>query len=436
MNLTYGSQGNDVKKLQKALNNAGYDLDVDGIYGTKTQAAVRDYQKKNNLTADGIAGSATQNSLYGNAQSSDKTANKPSDKPTEKPKKPKQEPKTDPYTYDPAGDAAYQAALRALEAAKSKDAPTYDDTYDREMQSLYEKIMNREAFSYDLSGDMLYRQYSDSYIRQGRLAMQHTMGQATALTGGYGSSYAQAVGQQQYDAYLQSLNDIVPDLYQMALSHYNAEGESLADQYAMLGDLRDNAYQTYQNELDAYNQHISGLQEQADTLFNRGYESWKTRQEMQTAADNEAYDRQQDAYKRQQDTYDRVVDTITTLGYIPTELLAEAGMSQAEAKKWLNYYYAQQKPTGSGGSSGGGSGKRSSGGSKKKKSDNAYQTLTGLLSGDLHPTKKRNLITAYYQSGKITKKQYNELMGKYGNATVTKPTTPTGGRGPNTNAVK
>ena len=42
--------------------------------------------------------------------------------------------------------------------------------------------------------------------------MKDTMGQAAALTGGYGSSYAESSAQQQYDAYLQQLGDIVPEL--------------------------------------------------------------------------------------------------------------------------------------------------------------------------------------------------------------------------------
>ena len=43
------------------------------------------------------------------------------------------------------------------------------------------------------------------------------MGQAAALTGGYGSTYGEQVGQQAYNAYLQNLNDIVPQLQQQAL---------------------------------------------------------------------------------------------------------------------------------------------------------------------------------------------------------------------------
>ena len=58
--VAYGSQGSAVRQLQNELNKRGYSLDQDGIFGKKTRAAVRDYQKKNGLTmVDGIAGDET-----------------------------------------------------------------------------------------------------------------------------------------------------------------------------------------------------------------------------------------------------------------------------------------------------------------------------------------------------------------------------------------
>jgi len=63
MALKYGSKGDDVKQLQEQLNAAGYNLDVDGSYGPKTRAAVKDYQAKNNLQVDGIVGPQTSGSL-------------------------------------------------------------------------------------------------------------------------------------------------------------------------------------------------------------------------------------------------------------------------------------------------------------------------------------------------------------------------------------
>ena len=69
--LRKGSTGQDVRELQTALNGKGYTLSVDGIYGDKTAAAVRDYQQKNGLSmVDGIAGNETWGSLRAATQSS------------------------------------------------------------------------------------------------------------------------------------------------------------------------------------------------------------------------------------------------------------------------------------------------------------------------------------------------------------------------------
>ena len=55
-----GSSGETVKQIQQRLKSWGYYVgSVDGVYGAKTSAAVRLFQKKNGLTVDGIAGKST-----------------------------------------------------------------------------------------------------------------------------------------------------------------------------------------------------------------------------------------------------------------------------------------------------------------------------------------------------------------------------------------
>ena len=62
--LKIGSSGTQVRTLQTKLNNWGYDAGtVDGIFGSKTQAAVKRFQQKNGLVADGIVGSKTAAAL-------------------------------------------------------------------------------------------------------------------------------------------------------------------------------------------------------------------------------------------------------------------------------------------------------------------------------------------------------------------------------------
>ena len=60
----YGSSGSEVRTIQTKLKNWGYySGSVDGVYGSKTLAAVKKFQKKNGLTADGIAGTETLHAL-------------------------------------------------------------------------------------------------------------------------------------------------------------------------------------------------------------------------------------------------------------------------------------------------------------------------------------------------------------------------------------
>lgn len=56
----YGSTGSEVKTLQQKLKDLGfYYGNVDGIFGTQTQTAVRNFQRSVGITVDGIAGPTT-----------------------------------------------------------------------------------------------------------------------------------------------------------------------------------------------------------------------------------------------------------------------------------------------------------------------------------------------------------------------------------------
>jgi peptidoglycan hydrolase-like protein with peptidoglycan-binding domain len=63
LTLRLGSKGKDVKYLQELLNYYGYTVSVDGIFGKKTETAVKQFQKSRKLTVDGIVGPKTWNAL-------------------------------------------------------------------------------------------------------------------------------------------------------------------------------------------------------------------------------------------------------------------------------------------------------------------------------------------------------------------------------------
>ncbi len=59
-----GSTGNEVIQIQKKLKNWGYySGEIDGIYGSKTKSAVENFQRKNGLKIDGIAGKNTLDAM-------------------------------------------------------------------------------------------------------------------------------------------------------------------------------------------------------------------------------------------------------------------------------------------------------------------------------------------------------------------------------------
>lgn len=196
----------------------------------------------------------------------------------------------------------------AANTSAGVNAPSYADTYGGQVNDLFTQITGRQPFNYDVNGDALYQQYKDKYIQQGKQAMRDTMGRAAALTGGYGSSYGQAVGQQQYDSYLQNLNDVIPELYGQAAAQYQREGDALQQQLQDASALQQNEYGRYQDALSQYNAE------------------------------------QQQAYNRQQDSYSKLAQLITTSGYTPNEdELTAAGMN-ADAANSLKQAWIVANP--------------------------------------------------------------------------------------------
>lgn len=232
--------------------------------------------------------------------------------------------------FGPTADAAlverYSALMQSLDAMEGQK-PVYDSRYDEQIQSLYEQIMGRGSFQYDSATDPLFQQYKQGYVQQGKQAMRDTMGRAAALTGGYGSSYAQSVGQQQYDSYLQRLADVLPETYGMALNAWNAEGDRLNQDLATTTGLEQSDYSRYLDKLSQHNLEVSSLQQQADTAYERA-----------RAQEQENYNRQVDEYNRQKDAYNRLL-TLIENGYAPTkEEYAAAGLSQAQGEALRGAY--------------------------------------------------------------------------------------------------
>ena len=126
-----------------------------------------------------------------------------------------------------------QGAYSAYQQAVAGKPANYVSPYQGQIDEAYQKILSRQPFKYDMNADALYQQYKDQYVSQGQRAMMDTMGQASAMTGGYGNTYAQTAGQQTNQLYLQQLNDKLPELYDRAYGKYRDEGIDLYNQLSV-----------------------------------------------------------------------------------------------------------------------------------------------------------------------------------------------------------
>lgn len=249
----------DVLDLQKALNATGkYNLAEDGSFGAKTEAAVKAYQQEMGLKVDGVVGTNTWGKLTSGQNASASTTAAAPEKPTAP-------------TFDYQKSDAVAQAEALLQQQLANKPGEYQSAWQTQLNDTLQKILNREKFSYDLNGDMLYQQYKDQYTTGGKLAMMDTMGQAAAMNGGYGNSYAQTAGQQAYQSYLQQLNDKVPELYQLALNQYNAEGDELYNQAALMAQQEEQDYGRYRDTVSDYNTELARLTEDARYMSETEY---------------------------------------------------------------------------------------------------------------------------------------------------------------------
>lgn len=199
------------------------------------------------------------------------------------------------------------------------------------------KYDNRGQFSYDPESDTSYQALRDQYTRNGQRAMQDTMGQAAGLTGGYGSTYSQSVGQQAYNDYMEKLSAQIPGLAQQARAAWDAEGNRLLDRYNLSMSAANSAYGQARDALGdmRYDQEYADKMKQYQDDLD--YRKWNM--DRAEKGDAQSY-----------------AEMMIKMGLMPSsDVLAAAGWSADDVQKMVDYYNAQMAGYG-GGSSGGGGG--------------------------------------------------------------------------------
>lgn len=204
------------------------------------------------------------------------------------------------YTQSPAVTDAFnktQALLNKINEGKT--------TYSDKIAGLMDQISGRGKFEYDPNTDTLFQNALASAMASGQTAMQDTIGQASALTGGYGSTYATTAGNQAYNSFVQDAYNNLPEYYQMAMENYEREGNDLYNQLGMYNDADANEWNRLMAGYDANNSNWQ-------TLYGMDRQQWQdaisnavNKGQLQMSEANNIYDALNSAYNASQSQADR-----------------------------------------------------------------------------------------------------------------------------------
>ena len=320
---------------------------------------------------------------------------------------------------------------------KSFSYDPFESRYESQVQSILDNILNKNSF--DLKTDPnyqnLYDTYAQSYMQKGNRAMRDTMGNAAALTGGYGSTAAQIAGSQAYDTYLQGLNDQNLQLMNMAYGMYQDE---LADRYNQLSAVSNLDNTDYNRWADTRNFDYGVFNDQRNLEYNK----WANDRDFRYNAWNNDRNFDYGSY-----TNDRTFDnTVEQQDYAKYQDAVNLALKYAQQGLPVPSYIAQQitdytgtadindvisaMPVSAGGSGGGGgrggSGRGRSGGSSRGSSDGyrnldndyPYSTEVRRVADSLEKKKGNSeryyVIAKAYADGIIDDDQMNALLKDYG----------------------
>lgn len=147
----------------------------------------------------------------------------------------------------------------------------FESGYAGQIQGMIDQILNRNNFQYDFTADPIYQQYAQQYQRNGQLAMKDAMAQSAALTGGYGNSYAQQMGQQQYQRWMEGLNDVLPRLQEAAYARYQNEGDNMRANLGMLQGADNTDYGRYRDTVGDYQNELNYLYGKFNDMSQQEY---------------------------------------------------------------------------------------------------------------------------------------------------------------------
>lgn len=337
-------------------------------------------------------------------------------------------------------DSDYGRATSALNTDKFDyaSAPQYVSQYQAQIDALTQQILGRQPFSYNPETDETYQQYKADYIRMGNRAMQDTLAQLSARTGGLASSYAGSASQQAYNNYMAELASKIPELKQLAYSMYMDDLNNQRNDLSMLQSLEQGDYAKYLDQLGQYNTDRNfdygayrdtiadnqwnqsfDYQKEQDALAQQNYlNEFAYQQQMdQLAQDNYLnewnYQLEQDALARQ-DALNKLyassgggktaASALQVIYGMDNEAevydyLVNNGYSNAEVQSYMNYWAQNRKPEASPEAPSGNYGA-------------IVELMQEMQGEEVKISEVRQMLEEAYRDGMITETEYRKLLNQ------------------------
>ena len=198
---------------------------------------------------------------------------------------------------------AVQTAQQNMQTVQQQKPQSFTSKYGAQLDNILAQIQGTQPFKYEFNSDGLFKSYADLFTQQAKQASQNAMGQAAALTGGYGNSYAQAAGNQAYQQAILPLYDRGMELAQMARANYDKDRGDLYNQLGALQGMDESEYGRYRDTVSDWRQDEQNAMDMYRDERDFGYQDYANMLDYwnnQARAENADYRADQDEdYRRE-----------------------------------------------------------------------------------------------------------------------------------------
>lgn len=160
--------------------------------------------------------------------------------------------------------------LERYEQTKPAD---YQSKYQGQVNDVMSKLNDLGEYDYDPAADTAYQQYKSQYAQKAKLANQNAQANASAMTGGYGSSYGTQAGQKAYAATMDDLNSVLDGLTAQNRAEYNTKKSGLQEQLSGLQSAEQNDYAKYQKDYSQWQDGLSYRQNEYNNAYSEQQQS-------------------------------------------------------------------------------------------------------------------------------------------------------------------